>query len=266
MSTTLALSALLMGLAGGPHCIAMCGAACTGITRLGDSAGSRSRSLWAFQAGRLAGYSAAGAAAAFAVQSLGWLTTNSAALRPVWILFHLAILAWGLMLVTRARQPMWVSSAGRNIWSRVRPVAAARGGVFATGALWAFMPCGLLYSALLVASLSGGLLEGAFTMAMFALGSALSLGIAPHLLGRLQQVGDRLKQDWGTRAAGLLLVLAALWALWMDLAHRSHPPLHPEATVSPVAVTPGSTGRGSSSAARVRCAGASRRRPRARRA
>jgi uncharacterized protein len=218
MFTTLALSALLMGLAGGPHCMAMCGAACAGLTCLGG--GSQSRSLWAFQSGRLVGYSAAGAAAAFAVQSLGWLTTNTAALRPVWTLFHLAVLAWGLMLLAQARQPMWVSSAGRSIWSRVRPVAAARGGVFATGALWAFMPCGLLYSALLVASLSGGPLEGAVSMALFALGSGVSLALAPGALKWLRQAGNRFKQDWGTRAAGFLLVLAALWALWMDLAHR----------------------------------------------
>jgi uncharacterized protein len=218
MSFALALSALLMGLAGGPHCIAMCGAACAGLTRAGR--GSPARSLLAFHAGRFVGYSLAGAAAALAVESLGWLTTNSSALRPVWTLFHLAVLAWGLMLVTHAHQPMWVSNAGRSIWARVRPVAAVRGGVFATGALWTFMPCGLLYSALLVASLSGGPLQGAAAMALFALGSGLSLALAPTLLARLAQFGNRFRQDWGTRAAGLLLVLAALWGLWMDLAHR----------------------------------------------
>lgn len=220
MSTTLALSALLMGLAGGPHCIAMCGAACAGITRLGESPASRSRAQWMFHAGRLAGYAGAGAAAAFAVQTLGWLSTNTAALRPVWVMFHLAVLAWGLMLVALARQPMWVSSAGRTVWARIRPVAGARGGLFATGALWAFMPCGLLYSALLVASLSGGPLDGALAMALFALGSGASLSLAPTLFARLQQAGNRFKQDWGTRVAGALLVLVALWALWMDLAHR----------------------------------------------
>jgi uncharacterized protein len=218
MSFALALSALLMGLAGGPHCIAMCGAACAGLTRA--SRGSPARSLLAFHAGRLTGYSLGGAAAAYAVETLGWLTTNSAALRPVWTLFHLAVLAWGLMLVTRAHQPMWVSATGRRIWSQVRPVAAARGGVFATGALWTLMPCGLLYSALLVASLSGGPLRGAAAMALFALGSGLSLALAPALLAKLAQFGDRWRQDWGTRAAGLLLVLAAAWGLWMDLAQR----------------------------------------------
>jgi uncharacterized protein len=106
------------------------------------------------------------------------------------------------------------------VWSRVRPLASARGGVFATGALWTFMPCGLLYSALLVASLAGGPLEGAASMALFALGSGLSLSLAPALYARLQQAGNKLRQDWGTRAAGALLVVAALWALWMDMAHR----------------------------------------------
>lgn len=218
MSIALALSALLMGLAGGPHCIAMCGAACAGLTRAGR--GSPARSMWAFHAGRLAGYSAAGAAAALTVQSLGWLTSNLSALRPVWTIFHLAVLAWGLMLVTLARQPMWVSNAGRSVWARVRPVATARGGVFATGVLWALMPCGLLYSALLVASLSGGPLEGAVSMALFALGSGVSLALAPALLARLAQWGNRFREDWGTRVAGALLVLVAAWALWMDLSHR----------------------------------------------
>jgi len=217
MSITLALSALLMGLAGGPHCVAMCGAACGALARIGSPP---SRSRWTFQAGRLAGYSLAGAAAASAVQSFAWLTTQTAALRPAWTLFHLAVLAWGLILVAKARQPVWVSSAGRSVWSRVRPMAAAPGGVFVTGALWAFMPCGLLYSALLVASLSGGPLAGALSMALFAVGSGVSLAAAPSLFERLQKAGNRLKQDWGTRVSGLLLVGAAAWALWMDLARR----------------------------------------------
>ena len=222
MSTTLAVTALLMGLAGGPHCAAMCGAACAGISRLGPRQGpaSSSRALWSFQAGRLAGYSLAGAAAALAVQSLAWLTAHTAALRPVWTLFHLVVLLWGLMLLAQARQPAWAANAGRVVWSRLRPLASARGGVFATGVLWAFMPCGLLYSALLVASLSGGPLAGALSMALFAAGSSLSLMLVPWLYDKLQDRGNRFRKDWGTRVAGALLILAAAWALWADAFHR----------------------------------------------
>ena len=218
MSTALALTSLLMGLAGGPHCIAMCGAACGGLVR--GAGAPPGRGMAGFQAGRLLGYTLAGGAAATAVQSLAWLTSQAAALRPVWTLFHLAVLAWGLALLALARQPVWVDAAGRSLWARVRPLAQARGGLVASGALWVFMPCGLLWSALLVASLAGSPLAGALCMALFALGSGISLGLAPALLRRLQALGNRWRREAGTRLAGLLLAGAAAWALWADLAHR----------------------------------------------
>ena len=218
MSYGLAATAFLMGLVGGPHCLAMCGAACGGVIR--GVGAPPVRGMWTFQGGRLLGYSLAGAAAGLAVQSFAWLSSHTAALRPAWTLFHLAVLAWGLMLLAQARQPQWVESAGRGLWQRVRPMAQRRGGLVASGALWVFMPCGLLWSALLVASLSGGFFQGMASMALFALGSGISLGLAPSALRKLQEWGNRLRKDWGTRIAGGLLALTAAWALWMDVAHR----------------------------------------------
>lgn len=220
MQTSLAATALLMGLAGGPHCIAMCGAACAGI---GQAAGERKTSaLWTFQAGRLASYSALGAVAATSVQSLGWLTTQTAVMRPVWTLFHVAVMMLGLTLVLLARQPVWLDNTARSVWSKVRSFHAAwgRGAPLVMGGLWAFMPCGLLYSALLLAALSGGALDGALTMALFALGSSVSLMIAPWLLLRLRGSG---KGEWGVRLAGLALAATSGWALWMGLVHNTAP-------------------------------------------
>jgi sulfite exporter TauE/SafE len=218
MAPTLAGTAFVMGLVGGPHCLAMCGAACGGVIR--GVGAPPVRGLWTFQGGRLLGYSVAGAAAGAAVQSFAWLSSHTAALRPAWTLFHLAVLAWGLMLLAQARQPQWVETAGRGLWQKVRPLARRRGGLVVTGALWAFMPCGLLYSALLVASLSGGPLEGALSMALFAVGSGIALGLAPAALRKLQELGNRLRKEWGTRVAGGLLAATAAWALWVDVAHR----------------------------------------------
>ena len=218
MTLTLAGTALLMGLVGGPHCIAMCGAACGGVIR--GVGAQPARGMWSFQAGRLLGYSLAGGAAGLAVESFAWLSSGTKALQPVWTLFHVAVLLWGLVLLAQARQPAWVESAGRGLWSRVRPMAQRRGGLVASGALWVFMPCGLLYSALLVASLSGGFLGGMLSMALFAVGSGISLGLAPSALRRLQALANRMRKDWGTRIAGGLLALTAAWALWMDVAHR----------------------------------------------
>jgi sulfite exporter TauE/SafE len=217
MVTALAIAALAMGLAGGPHCTAMCAAACAGIVRTG---GAPKRASWAFHAGRVAGYSAAGAVAAQVAQGLSSMASQTAALRPVWTLFHVGVLAWGLMLFALARQPAWANDAGRAVWSKIRPLVATRSRIFTAGVLWTFMPCGLLYSALLVASLSGGALEGAIAMALFAAGSGLWLAAAPHLLVRLRSSANQWRQDWGTRASGLLVTIAALAALGTDLTHR----------------------------------------------
>ncbi len=219
MQTSLAVTALLMGLAGGPHCIAMCGAACAGI---GKAAGERRTSaLWAFQVGRMASYSALGAVAAASMQGLGWLTTQTAVMRPVWTLFHVAVMLMGLMLVVVARQPVWLDGTARTVWNMVRAFHAAwgRGAPLAIGALWAFMPCGLLYSALLVAALSGGPLDGALVMGLFASGSSVSLLIGPWLLLRLRGSSA----EWGIRLAGLALAATSGWALWMGFAHNAAP-------------------------------------------
>jgi sulfite exporter TauE/SafE len=156
------------------------------------------------------------------MQGLGWLTTQTATMRPVWTLFHVAAMVLGLTLLLLARQPVWLDATARRVWGKVRALNAAwgRGAPLAIGALWAFMPCGLLYSALLVAALSGGPLDGAQTMALFALGSSVSLLLGPWFLLRLGRGGN---SEWGMRLAGLALAVTSGWALWMGLAHDTAP-------------------------------------------
>ncbi len=228
MQTALAGTALLMGLIGGPHCVAMCGAACAGVIRVVRapegggvatlSAGRRDLSAaMVFHAGRIAGYAAAGALAAAAVQSLALASEQAAALRPLWVMLHVFVLAWGLMLAALGRQPLWAHRVGRSLAARLRPLTASKFGLLATGALWVCMPCGLLYSALMLAGLANGPLQGAWLMALFAAGSGVSLLLAPWLWQRLAGIAHR---EWGMRLAGGLLAAVAFQALWIDLSHQ----------------------------------------------
>ena len=220
MQSSLAITALMMGVLGGPHCVAMCGAACAG---LGQAAGARrGQALLAFQLGRLAGYTLLGAVAAASVQGLGWLTTQSAAIRPVWTLLHLAAFTLGVLLLLQARQPVWLDGAARRLWAKVRAFNNrwGRAAPWMVGGLWALMPCGLLYSALMVAALTSQPLECAVTMALFAMGSSISLWIGPWLFLRLQTLGDG---AWGIRLAGCALAGVSAWALWMGLVHDQAP-------------------------------------------
>lgn len=248
MSVTLLLTALAMGLAATPHCAAMCGAACAGLTGTGQGPAVSARSdgaatthlasrsalagsvialrevvtdrrAIAFHAGRVSGYGMAGALAATATQGLAWLTAQGGAWRPLWTLFHLLVLAWGLSLLVMARQPDWAQRVGLQLWARIRPQVQSGGGLFAAGLLWVFMPCGLLWSALLVASLTASPWEGALAMGLFAKASSLGLLLMPALMARLRSAQGPGK-DWGTRLAGVVLVIAALAALGMDLGRQ----------------------------------------------
>lgn len=220
MQSSLVVTALVMGLAGGPHCIAMCGAACAGI---GQAAAPRStQAISLFQFGRLAGYSALGALAAATMQGLGWLTVQSAALRPAWTMVHVAAVLLGLSLLVFARQPVWLEAGARHVWARVRGATQALGLVapLGLGAAWALLPCGLLYSALMVAALAGDAVGGVAVMALFALGSGLWLWLGPWLLLRL---GQSARGAWGMRVAGLALAATSAWGLWMGLVHDQAP-------------------------------------------
>lgn len=175
-----------------------------------------------FQTGRVLGYSALGALAAASMQGLGWLTVQSAALRPVWTLFHVATTVLGLLLLWQARQPVWLEQAGRKIWSLARSlvIGRGRGAPLMIGVLWSCLPCGLLYSALLVAALTGSAMDGAMVMALFALGTGVSMTAGAWLWLRL---GGQGSGDWGVRLAGLALAISSAWALWMAFAHNTAP-------------------------------------------
>ena len=131
-------------------------------------------------------------------------------------------MALGVLLVLQARQPVWLDQGARRLWARVRAFndRHGRAAPWMVGMLWALMPCGLLYSALMVAALTGTPLDGAMTMGLFALGSSVSLWAGPWLWLRLQTLGDG---AWGMRLAGLALLGVSAWGLWMGLVHDQAP-------------------------------------------
>ena len=86
------LSIFFMGLMGGPHCIAMCGAPCTAISSQGFRQGLQ------FHLGRILGYGVLGGVAAYSVNSLAWFSNQSISLHPIWTFFHGFIFLWGLLI------------------------------------------------------------------------------------------------------------------------------------------------------------------------
>lgn len=236
MDLALALTALLMGLAGAPHCAAMCGPSCVAMLRgcgaptAIPGALEQGQASWWFHGFRLAGYALAGAVAAAGVGWLAWASQAAPVIRPLWGLLHMAALALGLWLAATGQQPDWVTALGRPRPLRstapggggAQPVTwhASRGtlGAAFAGGLWAAWPCGLLQSALVVAGLANTPLMGAVVMSAFAASSALGLQAAPAVWrwwvarGGGQAMAARIHR-LAVRLAGVLLALGSAWAL-----------------------------------------------------
>ncbi len=211
------LSAFIIGLLGSGHCLAMCGGITTMLTSAinkpkakitvhGDISITeapadlktiqkseysqplnRSRLVLFYHVGRITSYCLIGAIVGFtgsiAAKNIG---LPIAGLRLVaaffLILLGLYIGQW-LMWLNR------IEALGKGLWGYISPMAKHVIPVnnskkaLGLGALWGWLPCGLVYSTLTWALASGSTLTGATIMLFFGLGTlptlvALSFGIA----------------------------------------------------------------------------------------
>lgn len=194
MDAALVASATLMGLAGMPHCAAMCSAPCA------LAGGRRPVRLLA---GRVLGYAVGGAVAAASAEALARASQAATLLQPAWALLQSALLLLGLTLLVRGRMPVWLSAVPRQAQPRH---------AFVKGLAWVAMPCGLLHAALLLASLSGSVAGGAAAMGGFALASTPGLLMAPLWRAKLLKRGAD-GDVLALRLAGLALTAGAAWGL-----------------------------------------------------
>ena len=192
------------GLASGFHCAAMCGGISAGFSLV------RKEGLWkrqfAFNAGRISSYAAAGAIAG----TLGSAAAYAASVLPAQIYLYFfagafAILAGAHLLGLPTRR---LESIGLPLWRRVQPVAARLLSArtlpqsYAAGLAWGCLPCGLVYGALAAAVFAGGALEGAAAMAAFGLGTLPWLLASGVLAARLRSLLSV------RRASGVALIAA----------------------------------------------------------
>jgi sulfite exporter TauE/SafE len=187
--SSLLATAFVMGLAGIPHCTAMCGAACA-------AAFPRGLSPWALL-GRAIGYAALGGVAAAAAGLISTWGQQVAMLKPLWMMAQLAMVLLGGFMLSRGFIPQQVDQAGKGLYLRLRARwqatpdhARPTSSWFAplvAGLVWALLPCGLLYAALMVAALASRPWEGALVMLAFAVPSAIGVWAAPAMLRWLRQ-------------------------------------------------------------------------------
>lgn len=243
------LALFLVGLLGGGHCVGMCGgivsalalgATGKGATVEGGSAvQSHSRPIGfappssapfsalplhlAYNAGRISSYVLAGAIAG----ALGGASLVLAGQLPLRLvlsaLASLMLIALGAHLVGISSVLTSVERLGQSLWQRISPLTRrflpvrSVAQAFPLGLLWGWLPCGLVYSALVTSLGSGSAVNGALSMLAFGLGTLPNLLLAGLLAARLRHW---LSQRSVRVVAGLVVAgfgvsgLLGVWRLW----------------------------------------------------
>jgi sulfite exporter TauE/SafE len=207
-----AAAAFTAGLLGGVHCIGMCGGVAGALAA--TARGPAWRRVAAFNAGRIASYSVAGAAAG-SVGALAAAGPVQAAQLVLFVTAHGFLLLLGLYVAGFSSGLPRLEAAGAGVWSRLEPLRRrvmpidndAR--ALAAGAVWGWLPCGMVYAMLPLAMASGSPLSGAAILAAFGLGTLpglLAAGMAAVRLNALR------RNVWVRRIAGLVLVALAIAA------------------------------------------------------
>jgi len=233
----------LVGLVGSVHCAGMCGGI-VGALSLGR--GTQPRHAFpvpvrtvaapalahvaAYNAGRIASYASAGALAGGFARGAAGFAGLPALQAGAYVAVHLMLVALGLYLMDAWRGLALLEQGGQALWRRISPLlrqigpAETPGRMFALGAVWGWLPCGMVYSMLVTAMLSGSARGGASVMLAFGLGTLpmlAAIGMAGLKLRTLFQLqGVRLACGLVILAFGLFglaRVVHGLPAAWVDV-------------------------------------------------
>lgn len=191
------IAVFLIGLLGGTHCVSMCGGIVGALSVQVKMPGDHRRD-WpihlAYNLGRITTYTALGAFFG-AIGTAGLLFNDVLPVQlGLYVLANLMLIALGLYLTGFTRLLAPVERAGGRIWRMVQPAtrrflpARHVGQALPLGLLWGFLPCGLVYSVLTTALLTGSATRGAGMMLAFGLGTLPNLMLAGMLFKRFREL------------------------------------------------------------------------------
>ena len=222
-------AAFLLGLFASGHCILMCGGISGALMLSADASGRRgppAHLLVAMQIGRVASYMMAAAMLAGIGASVVHFVDQDGvriALRSVSAATFTVI---GLSLLGHARGVD--IGIGRALWPRLAPIARRLLPVrhlpqaLALGAIWGWMPCGFVYSVLLLAWISMDPLRGALTMLLFGLGTMPALLASAYGTAGVLKIFGRSQARSVMGTALLVMALLTLGGPWL----AAHSGLH----------------------------------------
>ncbi|MEZ8142462.1 cytochrome biogenesis protein [Enterovibrio norvegicus FF-33] len=171
------VAAFMVGILGAGHCLSMCGGVAAAVSFGTPNSQNKLPYLLFYNGGRLLSYGIIGAIGGGLVsgvvgvshvsQSLIWLRL-AAAIMMILLALYIGQFWNGLSYVERLGKGLWrhISPLTSKLLPLKSPFAA-----LPFGMVWGWLPCGLVYSALSWAAVSGNAFHGLLIMLAFGLGT-----------------------------------------------------------------------------------------------
>lgn len=217
-------SAFLIGLLGSTHCFGMCGgissALSLNIAKVGDAQSQPLFRVIRFQcyynAGRIFTYAVIGAIAGLLGVTLMKVMGPSG---PMFIRRSAGVIlvALGLYLAGFWMGLRRLEQWGSHLWRYLSPLTKhfipvqSFWQAILVGGLWGWLPCGLVYSTLALASTGGSWFMGAGLMLSFGLGTLPMLLVTGSLAERCSHI---IRHRNTRRVSGILVILCGVWTIF----------------------------------------------------
>lgn len=229
MMESIYVTALIVGLLGGVHCLGMCGGVVGALT---FSLKPEVQLHWwrmlpyqlGYNLGRISSYALIGGVFGFLGHSLVSLTSLVPVQQSLQLFSGLFMVLLGFYLAGWWNGIVVIEKAGAGLWRRLQPLARKAVPVktlpqaWLYGFIWGWLPCGLVYSMLIMALSAGGALSGAGVMLAFGLGTLPNL----LLMGSFAFFFTKLSRNRVVRmAAGAMVMLMGLWQIWIALSFQA---------------------------------------------
>jgi hypothetical protein len=211
---------LSLGLVSGLHCLGMCGPIVLAYG-LPLAKGQRMRAHLSYHAGRILTYMMLGALAGAAGGALGLLGRMAGLATGARIFAGAAMIVAGLLLAGLIPS-RGLARSGSRFSRMVGRLLRPGNNKFFLGLALGFLPCGLVYAALLKAMESAGALSGALTMLAFGLGTSAAL----LSMGAVSSLAGAWLGRWSNRLAPGFIMLAGAILLWRGLMAPGAPLCH----------------------------------------
>ncbi len=215
------LSAFLLGLLGSGHCLGMCGGLSSALGLNSDAGNSSNKNhssilhsyVLLYNFGRIISYSFAG----IIVGSLGfWLSKHLSSLLILRYLAAAMLILMGLYIGKWFNGIIYTEKLGKLVWPYIQPLSKRfipiknQKDALIVGMVWGWLPCGLVYSALIWASLESSV-SGAMLIMMF-----FGLGTLPAMLATglfAQKFNQFVKKNWFRNLSGCLMLIFGFWSM-----------------------------------------------------